>query len=636
MRTIRLIYFPTCYPDEDIRSISYRYHLHSGNRNTKQSTIDLFELTHRQCIIPENISILFERLPKNSLWSQKEFLQNHSFYPLFKPFLNEKHRLDIETLFTNPNYKNGSMNLQFSRLNNKLTTEIVRYCPTCLLEDYERLGECYLHRLHQIVDVDVCHKHHTTLIICCPDCLTLLSDPKKDTFLSTPYCQNGHLIKEDSSRVIESLELKLALLRDYEFLLTNVNDKVCDDVKEILRITMLQRVPSNRKGVVSKKGFIEEFSKCITSEMHKHFKISKELMFEKPIFRRLLKANLFLLHPNLFIFMVQFLVDSLDNFLNMFNNISETRLIGSGPWNCLNKLCIHYQEPVITNFEPYIQACSYIEFGNFKCDFCGFIYSLGWDKRYQKNVRFRIKDRGRIWEKTVLDHFHSGMPIYKIAKILETHPAAIKKVTDKLNSETNYQIINEINLAKLQVAATQEIDGKIAYHREKLLHKLELYPNLTRSDVKDWATITWLRAHDKEWYELVLPQKKKTGVFNYDELDNLLAIKIQEAVNKLNISKPNRRIKKDTIINLLDKVDRNRLRIKKQILPKSWSILESNVENLEDYLIRKLPTLILDTKRYGVKKVTWVSIESRFKLYKGASDRVKEEFEKIMNIINDN
>ncbi|MNN43476.1 hypothetical protein D3C81_1577140 [compost metagenome] len=86
---------------------------------------------------------------------------------------------------------------------------------------------------------------------------------------------------------------------------------------------------------------------------------------------------------------------------------------------------------------------------------------------------------------------------------------------------------------------------------------------------------------------------------------------------------------------MLDKVDQNRLRSKKQILLKSWSILESNVENLEDYLIRKLPALINDTKRYGVKKVTWISIESRFKLYKGASDRVKKEFEKIINIIND-
>ncbi|WP_280740282.1 TnsD family Tn7-like transposition protein [Paenibacillus maysiensis] len=633
---MKLNYFPTCYPDEDIRSISYRYHLHSGNRTVKQSTIDLFELTHRQCIIPKNISILFERLPQNSQWSSIEFLQRHSFYPIFRPFLNDKHRETIEISFTDPQSNNGSINLNFSTLNNNLTTANVRYCPTCLLEDYERFGECYVHRLHQIIDLDVCHKHHTALTIFCPKCFTLLSDPKHDILLATPYCEQNHLITKESLPDVDSLELKLALLKDYEFLLTYVNDKVCNDIRDILKATMIQRIPNFRNGLVSKKKFIEEFSKCISVEMQNHFQISKELMMEKPIFRRLLKANLFLLHPNLFMLMVHFLAGSMETFFSISHDYSESGLLWSGPWECLNKICPHYQERVITEYKPFVQSYKYIKFGAFTCDLCGFTYSLGWDTRYQKIVRFRVRDRGMMWKKIVLDHFHSGLPLYKIANIVGAYPAAVQKAIAEMNTKSisKNEILNEVNVTRLQVGATLEVHERIAYHRERLLHKLEQNPNITRTDVKDWSTISWLRAHDRDWYDQVLPIKRKPEVFDYDELDNLLVLKIREAVKKVNNSKPNRRILKDTIINMLDQKDQNRLRIKKQKLPKSWNILELNVENLEEYLIRKLPNLILSLQRYGIKKITWFSIEARFKLYKNASDRVKEEFEKLVIGIN--
>ncbi|MBJ8192714.1 TniQ family protein, partial [Bacillus cereus] len=59
---------------------------------------------------------------------------------------------------------------RFSDRVNKIAAHVVRYCPRCLKEDFESFGECYLHRLHQIDKLDICHRHHIQLICRCPIC----------------------------------------------------------------------------------------------------------------------------------------------------------------------------------------------------------------------------------------------------------------------------------------------------------------------------------------------------------------------------------------------------------------------------------------------------------------------------------
>ena len=36
----------------------------------------------------------------------------------------------------------------------------LRYCPMCAEEDRKRYGETYWHRLHQMIGVNICGKHH--------------------------------------------------------------------------------------------------------------------------------------------------------------------------------------------------------------------------------------------------------------------------------------------------------------------------------------------------------------------------------------------------------------------------------------------------------------------------------------------
>ena len=506
------------------------------------------------------------------------------------------------------------------------------------MDDYEEFGECYIHRLHQIIDIDVCHKHHTALINCCPKCLTLLSYPETDEFLATPYCIQGHLIAIESSGVMESLELKLALLKDYEFLLKHVNDIVNSDIEDMLRIATIQRIPRNRFGSVSKNQFIEEFLKNISEEMRNEFQITKEFLMGKHVFPYLFKAKLFTLYPNLFVLMVRFLSGSMEAFFSISNELSQTEMFGVGPWECLNKICPHYQQHVIREYKPFVKTFRHIKYGAFTCDLCGSTYSLGWNPLYKKIGNFRVIDRGAMWKKIVLDHYCARVPVTEIAKIVYSSKEPVQKALIEMNckSISRNKVLNEVNESLLQVSATIELTERILYHREKLLHMLKQEPNITRIDVGHLSTIKWLTIHDIDWYDKVFPPKKRDKkILDYDQLDISLELKLQEAVKKVNVSKPSHRIMKNTIISILDKEDRSKLLNQKQRFPKSWITLELNVEKLEDYLLRRLPFVMLKLKEYGVKNITWKSMEIRFKIYKNASDRVKEEFEKVVNAINE-
>jgi hypothetical protein len=86
-----------------------------------------------------------------------------------------------------------------------------RYCPKCIPQDFEEVGQSYWHRAHQLPNVLFCHKHYCKLQVECPACGIKLGLQSKNILpLPTPKCQCGFSFERlNNSQIPSAQELRL-------------------------------------------------------------------------------------------------------------------------------------------------------------------------------------------------------------------------------------------------------------------------------------------------------------------------------------------------------------------------------------------------------------------------------------------
>lgn len=99
----RLAFFPQPYPDEDFRSIIYRYHLMSLNLILPDSKEDLFELrSHKNPIFPANLNALIEKLPEGHVFQSDYFTKHHTWAKLVSCFLTKRDKSNKNEFYLAP------------------------------------------------------------------------------------------------------------------------------------------------------------------------------------------------------------------------------------------------------------------------------------------------------------------------------------------------------------------------------------------------------------------------------------------------------------------------------------------------------------------------------------------------------
>lgn len=84
----RILMFPEPFPDEDFRSIIFRYHVRSANADFSESKFELFGTTsYKQTVFPRRLNYLLGKLPIGSTLSKELLLYNHTWYGLYKVFI---------------------------------------------------------------------------------------------------------------------------------------------------------------------------------------------------------------------------------------------------------------------------------------------------------------------------------------------------------------------------------------------------------------------------------------------------------------------------------------------------------------------------------------------------------------------
>lgn len=159
--------FPSPYPDESLGSILARYQLRTGRRGFYEVRQDLgpvfTDATRAHQVQYHGLQPLVEAIgyaiPLDTL------LWEHTMLPYYAPSLDAPWLEKALKSAIDPHGKSGVPQLQ-----GPVQRTSAAFCPVCLLADYQRYGEPYWHRLHQLPGLRTCPIHEETLQTYCPTC----------------------------------------------------------------------------------------------------------------------------------------------------------------------------------------------------------------------------------------------------------------------------------------------------------------------------------------------------------------------------------------------------------------------------------------------------------------------------------
>lgn len=158
-----LSFFPVPYPDEVLYSVLARYHVRSANLSPKCTLQDLFGTTNVISTIdfPSHIQSLSDKLT-HFAYTFEKLVNNHTLYRFYAPFLMHG---KADTAFQLMRFgTRGIIHTKIGIMASSVKTPMfLRFCHRCFKNDYEKYGESYWRRLHQVPGVLMCPDHFCLL-----------------------------------------------------------------------------------------------------------------------------------------------------------------------------------------------------------------------------------------------------------------------------------------------------------------------------------------------------------------------------------------------------------------------------------------------------------------------------------------
>lgn len=633
----QLAYFPSPYPDEDFRSVVKRFHKRSGIDHESVSRKELFD-TNSSSVLPRNMFFFFQKLPDT--YRKEYWILQHTLFPLLMPFIKTKKKRDLlEDIY----HIKGATNSAGVYLNGFISKEL-RYCPGCKSIDNEKYGEYYARRFHQLEGFNFCKIHKNAL--------------------EYETGKKVALVKED-------IELLIPILDEIEYLLNS-------------EYILIEGYELNFRYIAAlfEKGYLTKNGKPMTNRiiddlMAKYRYVLKRLGIDYhylTIKNRIWKMiNLDHKTPNPFlhIMMMLLLKNSTANFFISKPGCVESKLpFGTGPWNCKNHLCEHFNSSVIRKCERKLRKSS-LPTAEFQCPFCGFTYVRNiedTDKEY-KTVYF-----GEKWEKSLVlkyketkslkitavycgvkepvarKYLNRLSPDYKMKNSKDfTSPAQIEemiKVYRTTKSIRRTSLILGVGRKTLNKYLPKELVKQTSYYfknkkekttayKQKIIDCINASPNSLRYKIKENVgsdIYKYLMKEEKDWMEDILPPKYDLKK-DWSKEDERLIEEIIAAVDNIKKQLPKWRITKNLIISNLSSTSKCLLQNNLSKLDKTLKVLGEQAESIEEYQIRKLDyALGLLKKNHNTVTLATIKALPAYRESSAAMDEIIQE--KINNLKN--
>lgn len=185
--------FPLSLNDELHVSQASRYHVNSGNRSTRISFAQLygaapFRHTHW---VPQHLEQFARKIPGSIIVNTENLLRNNTLFPLFETFGNAILSLSEDAI---------PIAQQILNIPKRIVGKSgkIQLCFDCLQSDWDEYGSPYIHRSHQIPGVEICWKHGSRLLSCCPLCGSPFEQTDSPNLILAPWepCICGHYLPE--------------------------------------------------------------------------------------------------------------------------------------------------------------------------------------------------------------------------------------------------------------------------------------------------------------------------------------------------------------------------------------------------------------------------------------------------------
>jgi hypothetical protein len=604
-------FFPTPYPDELLYSTIARYHIRSGNISPKITLQELFGSTTTIATpdLPSNLNYLSKQLQHLFPHSVNDLIDRYTLYPFYRPFLPpQRDRLIQKSMKAhigqNIHTRAGIMASAIA------TPRYFRFCPQCNVEDLDRYGEIYWHRLHQITGVFICPEHSTPL----QDSTISFQGLNRHEYYAAS--SDNCIVVEPCETYSDRTKQQLQTLSADIWLLLNRNLAAHspDYFQQQYRSLLIDREYANSNGRVRRVRLDRDFRLFYDRETLALLDSSLAENSDAHWLFDLLCKHRKSFHPIRHLLLIRFLTDSVDRF---FTTNYQYQPFGKAPWICLNPAANHYRQPVITDLKVSHCLENKRPLGIFSCE-CGMIYCrTGPDESEEDLYKIgKIVEFGELWQQRLRELVEQQkLGLRAIAKELKVDTRTVKRYVSILKLESHWEqravqpISEKISVDNAPMIPSVDRSLIPAQQREDWTSLQMQYPDATKTELRrlSAATYAWLYRHDRDWLNGNSPALQQPTATNerVDWLKRDLEVldRVKLAVDAmLKLEKPQRL----TIggigkaIGLLALLEQHL-----DLMPMTGDYLATVMESIEDFQIRRIRWAIGELDRRREPMVSW-------------------------------
>ena len=235
-----------------------------------------------------------------------------------------------------------------------------------------------------------------------------------------------------------------------------------------------------------------------------------------------------------------------------------------------------------------------------------------------------------LWDQRLIELTQSGLSIREISDILKSSTKTIRKAIDRLEIEEFWKFNGGGKYLHSKFTDTEEFRMKRERLREKWLELHAQYPDKSSSQIRknNDGVYAWLKRYDSEWMEENYRRiKTVVNTVDWDKRDAELLPKVKEVIKEMKEGKPER-ITWSTIGGKLG--ISGWLSKRKEKLPLTKAYIDSELESLEEFHIRKIKWGIEELERQGKEMTLWNLAETagvKPRYMEKVQEKIKEALE---------
>jgi hypothetical protein len=601
-------FFPKPYPDEILYSVIARYHIRSGNTSPKVTLTELFNSssTVATADLPSNLNTLSQNLQPFSNYTVEELIERYTLYPFYSVFLPPIRANQVKESMKAE--WGGDIHTRAGIMASSVTMpRYFRFCPNCLKEDLQKYGEAYWHRLHQTPGVLVCPIHAVML----QDSTVPIQGFNKHEYQAAslddcPITSNQQIYSNDT------LEKFWLLAKDISWLMNiKLAAKKPDWFRRRYVALLIEKGLATATGRVHQKKLLDNFVFFYGREMLEALDSMVDYEEEHNWVFGITRKHRKSFHPVRHLLMMRFLAGSIEEF---FNIDYDYKPFGDRPWLCLNAAADHYLKPVVTELAISLCCDTKKPVGTFRCS-CGMIYCrTGPDETEDDKYRIgKIKAYGQIWEHKLRELVEvQRLGLRATARQLKVDTRTVNRYALRLKLDPSWQSAHDNELVQSHKQPESDVNSTCESqmrHREKWLTLQLEHPEASKTTLRQMAPATYARLYknDREWLNQNSPTLRVPVSCNnrvdWQQRDKLVLAQAKDVVQLLLKAEVPIRVTLGRIGKTLDLQALLEKHIDKMPLTKVY--LESVIESIEDYQIRRVKWAIAKLEEQGEEVKPW-------------------------------